>query len=44
MGLTNALYYSKVVIGFFISRSLFKLNHTLKPMYYTGLRGSKMQW
>jgi len=44
MGLTNALYYLKVMIAFFRSRSLFKLNRTLKPMYYTGLRGSKMQW
>jgi hypothetical protein len=25
-------------------RSLFKFNHTLKTMYNTGLRGTKMQW
>jgi hypothetical protein len=43
MGLTNALYYLKATTAFFSKPSL-KLNHTLKPVYYTGLRGPKMQW
>jgi hypothetical protein len=43
MDLTNARYHLKAMLSF-RRRSLFKLNHTLKPVYYTGLQGPKMQW